>query len=49
MKNSLFAYLIFVQSSQSFESSSSQEVQVNNVNISNANLHNHACDEEVKS
>ena len=48
MKSSLFAYLIFVQSPQSFESSSSQEVQVNNINISNANLHNDACKEEVE-
>lgn len=49
MISSLFAYLIFVQLSQSFESSSSQEVQVNNINISNANLHNEACKEEVES
>ena len=39
MKSSLFSYLICVQSPQSFESSSSQEVQVNNVNVSNVNLH----------
>ena len=40
---------MFVQSRQSYESSLSQEVQVNYVNISNANLHNDACKEEVES
>ena len=49
MKSSLFAYLICVQSPQSFESSSSQELEVETINISNANLHNNACDEQVKS
>ena len=56
MKSSLFAYMIFVQSSQSPNSSLSQEVQINNVNSSNSSLHDdtHTTlkdtqEEEVKS
>lgn len=55
MKSSLFAYMIFVQSSQSSNFSPSQEVQINNVNSSNASLHDDthtalkdAQEEEVK-
>ena len=39
MKSSLFAYMIVVQSSQSFNSSLSQEMQSNNVNGFNSSLH----------
>ena len=49
IKSSLFAYMICVQSPQSFNSSLSQEVQVNNANIFNDNLHNDACEVEVES
>ena len=55
MKSSLFAYMIFVQSPLSSSSSLSQEVQINNVNRSNASLHDdthttlsNAQEEEVK-
>ena len=49
IKSSLFAYMICVKPPQSSNSSFSQEVQVNNVNVSNVNLHDETCDMEVES
>ena len=49
IKSSLFAYFICVRSPPPFNSSLSQEVQVNNLNVSNDNLHNDTCKVEVES
>ena len=46
MKSSLFAYMISIKS---LKSDLSQEVCINNSNVSNDNLHNDVCVEEAKS